>query len=241
MKKRQVLSVLLAGLVAVCGGLAAHSKRIELKMESKQKIRSLAARRPALMEALLPEEEKGTRKPLVSIPTSVRSNAVYWIKKVVSPHWLPRAIEANLVALGDAKLWEKKDKSGVVFSERVGDFLVLEYELGGNRWHIQESGVSVSVRVDFGVTQAVSGDPKPFMAKLLAEYLNLPAGVSLDMSVVSDPPFYVATTADGTVYPQEWWQSVEACTDGDFFFATVLEIDPQDENSQIQPGLPDRF
>lgn len=240
MKKTAISLLLLTGLFIISGALA-EPKPIELKPQSKEKIRFLADERPALMDALIPEEKKGTPKSLALIPAPVTSNAVYWIKKVVRSQWLPTEIEVNLVALKDVKQWEKKDKHGVVFSERKGDFLILEYESGGNHFHIQESGVSVSVRVDFAVPQAVIGDPKSFITKWVTEFLNLPGGVSLNLSVTNVPPLYKATVADGVASPQEWWDSVEVCTDGDFFFATVMEIEPVGDNPQAQPGLPDRF
>ena len=39
----------------------------------------------------------------------------------------------------------------------------------------------------------------------------------------------------------EWWQSLDALTDGSFFFVHILEIGVGHENPRAQPGLPDRF
>lgn len=240
MKKAAISLLLLAGLFIVFGALA-EPRPIELKTQSKEKIRSLADERPALMDALMPEEKKGTPKSLSSIPAPITSNVVYWIKKVIRSQWLPPDIEGNLVVLKDVKQWEKKDKHGVVFSERKGDFLILDYESGGNHFHIQESGVSVSVRVNFALPQTVIDDPKSFITKSVTEFLNLPGGVSLDLSITNVPPLYMTTIADNVVNSREWWHGMEVCTDGHFFFATVMEIEPADDNPQAQPGLPDRF
>jgi len=240
MKKSILPQLLLAGLVIVSGA-SAESKPIELKIQTKERIRSLADEYPAFMDALMPEEKKGTQKSLSSIPVPVTSNAVYWIKRVIRSQWLPPAIEGSLVALKDVKQWEKKDKHGAVFSERKGDFLTLEFESGGIRFHVQESGVSVSVRIDFAVPQTMTPDPKSFISRTLKDFLNLPLGISPDISVTNVPPLYKATFADGGACPREWWSSVEAFTDGDIFFATVIEIEPACTNPQAQPGLPDRF
>jgi hypothetical protein len=236
---KRIIHLLLFVSFVIVSGASAEKKPFELKTQSKDKILSLADENPVLMDALMPEEKIGTQISLSSIPIPAINSAVNWIRKVVRSQWLPTEIEKKLVALKDAKQWEKKDKHGIVFSERKGDFFILEYELGGNNFHIQESGVSVSVRIDFA-SQDLTADPRSFISRSLNEFLNLPSGVSLDISVTNVPPLYKATVVDG-VSPLEWWKSVEACTDGNFFFVAIREIDPANNRLQARPGLPDRF
>ena len=239
--KKSIIPLLLFAGYFIVSGISAEQKTFELKTQSKEKIRSLAYDEDSIIiEALMPEEKFGIPMSQSSIPISVMNHAVSWIKKVVRSQWLPPEIENNLVALKDAKLLERKDKHGVIFSERKGDFLILEYESGGNRFHIQESGVSVSVRIDFAVLQAMTVDPKSFISISLKKFLNFPSGVSQDLSVANISPLYKATIVDDAS-PREWWNNVKAYTDGDFFFIYIREIDPANNNPQARPGLPDRF
>jgi hypothetical protein len=236
MKKSIILLLLLVGYV-IASGLSAEQKPIGLKTQSKKKILYLIDKHPNLTEALMPEEKKGIPESLSSIPIHVTNKAVYWIKKVIRSKWLPPEIEINLVALKDVKLWEKKTTVGIVL-KRMGDFLVLEYELEGNIFHIQESGVSVSMRIDFVLPQDIIVDPKSFISSSLKEYLNLPSEV-LDLSVTNYPPLFNAMDVTAIKHPRDWWHSVDVYTDGKFFFVNISEIENSDNTPYL--GLPDRF
>ncbi|MBU1695036.1 MAG: hypothetical protein KKC51_13895 [Verrucomicrobia bacterium] len=240
MRTSMLILLSITGVVFIAGASALGTPG-ELLTQSKEKIRSLSDEQPALMDILLPDEKQGSREPLASISASVKSNSVYWIKKVVRARWLPSDVDGSLIALKDVKQWEKKDKHGVVFSERRGDFLMLETESDGYSLHIQESGASVSIRVDFAETQAMTPDPASFIHKCLTDFLNLPAGSSLSLSVTNFPPLYKAMLSDAEKTPREWWNTLEACTDGSFFFVTVAEVESGYDNPRAQPGLPDRF
>jgi len=240
MKRGLYVSLLLCGLVIVAraSDVLGASK---LKTESAEKIRSLADEHPALTDVFLPDEKQRHAVPMAVIPAHVKSNAVYWVEKVVRSRWLPRDMEGKLVALKDVKLWEKKDSRGVVFSERKGDFLTLEYEVEGHKFYIQESGVSVSIRVDLAQGEAPASDPASFIRKCLTDFLNLPAGVTQGISVERVQPLYKATIATERTGPSQWWDSLKVFTDGEFFFVTVAEVEPGSDNPRAQPGLPDRF
>jgi hypothetical protein len=238
MKKSIILLLLLVGYVIVFD-ISAEQKPIGLNTQSKEKILSLTTKEdPGLFEALMPEDKKGIPISLSSIPIHVTNKAVYWIKKAVRSQWLPPEIEKNLVAIKDVK-WEWKDNYGDVH-ERKGDFLILEYESGGNFFHIQESGVSVSVRIDLLMPKDITADPKSFISWSLKEFLDLPSGV-LDLSFSDIPPLFKATNVPaGSIDPlRDWWESVVAYTDGNFFFVTFLELDNSKGSNRF--GLPDRF
>ncbi len=227
-----------------------------LTTQSKEKVLSLANKQPKLMDILLPDEKKGTAESITVIPAPITSNAVYWIKKVVRSQWLPPDIKENLIALKDVKQLEKKDKHGVVFSERKGDFLVLDYKIMDHAFHIQESGVSVSLRVDLPKEVSVSSDPSGFIKKCLADFLNIPSDAlgTLDIQVEKDAPLYTVfstdisprsilpVTTDGKLRNEShWWERMIICTDGKFFFVYASEVEPGSYSPQAKPGLPDRF
>lgn len=142
-----------------------------LTAEAREKIRALA--HPYLMDILLPEQLDAARIPVSSVPERTTKEAAVWIRRVIEAKWLPPNIEGKLLALKDVKQWEKRDTNGVLISERIGDFLALEYEVSGYAVHVQESGVSVSLRVDFRQPRSVGDDPGAFIRECLRDFLNL--------------------------------------------------------------------
>ena len=238
-------------------GNATDSNRLSvLSTQSKEKLLSYAAKQSKLMDIFLPDEKNVTSESMAAIPAPIKSNAVYWIKNVVRSKWLPSDIEGNFVALKDVKQWEKKDKHGVVFSERKGDFLFLNYEIMNYRFHVQESGISVSLRVDLPEEASISKDPSGFIKKYLAEMLNISPDVlrTLNIQVEKDDNLYFVFSTDmlpNSILPvssdgkfrneSHWWERMIICTDGKFFFVNASEVEPGYYSPRAKPGLPDRF
>jgi len=212
-----------------------------LSEQSKEKVLSLADKQPAFMDILLPEQSGVQVVTVSSLPKTTIRKTVSWIQKVVQSRWLPADLGAELVAAKDVKQWEKKDKKGVVFSERKGDFLLLNYNMPNHIIHIQESGASVSVRIDFLAHQAIANDPSGFIVKCLKDFLNIPAKAmdQLHLEVAESSPLYSVSFRSKPII-SDWWESLTICTDGQFFFVSVPEMEAG-RSPQARPGLPDKF
>jgi hypothetical protein len=227
--------------VPFIGNAADTNKLSVLSPQSKIKMLSIADEQPKVMEILLPEQVGFNTVPVRSLPKVTTSNAVSWIQKVVQSRWLPPNVETAFVAAKDVKLWEKKDKKGVVFSEYKGDFLLLNYSISNHTIHIQESGVTVSIRIDFAEPQPVTANPTLFAQKCLVDFLNIPIESAQNLSVESFPPLYkVKLVNKQPTDPSHWWDGLEAYIDSNFFFVTVPEIGIG-SSPRAKPGLPDRF
>jgi len=242
MKGQMMLIVLLAmtDLDAALGD-PVPGEPLWLTEHLRTNIAAMADEQPALMDVLFAEDRRGVEVPITSISTSVLNHAVLWIKDVVRREWLPADIENRLVAYKDVKQWEKKDKAGVVFSVREGDFLTLEYEAGGHKIHIQESGVSISVRFDLGTRQSLAPDCSIFIQKCLTDFLNFPDEWSKDFTIEKRGVLCRARMLNKRSTVSGWWDTIDVLTDGSFFFVTLVEITSQLHNPQASPGLPNRF
>lgn len=227
--------------VPFIGNTADTNKLSVLSPQSKVKVLSIADKQPKVMEILLPEQSGFKTVPVRSLSKITTSNAVSWIQMVVQSRWLPPNVETMLIAAKDVKLWEKKDKKGIVFSEYKGDFLLLNYSISNHTIHIQESGDAVSIRVDFTEPQPVTSNPTLFAQKCLMDFLNIPIESAQNLSVESFPPLYkVKLVNKQPIDSSHWWDGLEAYIDSDFFFVTVPEIKPG-SSPRANPGLLDRF
>lgn len=225
--------------------------------QTTERVQALAQEQPELMDMLLPEQLNATNVALSSLPTSTTSNAVYWMGTVVQSKWLPPDIPSSLGAAKDVRQWEKRDKNGVVISERKGDFLFFNYSVPGYVIHVQESGVSVSLRVDFPRPVVITDDPSSFITNCLQQFLKMPAGAlaSLKLDLKEEGGAYIAaprssvvasrqpvSTTDGRILNNlHWWDRLIICTDGRVFFVQAPEIEPGYLNPHAHPGLPRRF
>ena len=239
-----------------------------LTVQASEKIRILADERSYLMDVFLPEQTDTVKVPLASVPDRVRVDAAAWIGRVVQQRWLPADMDKRFTALKDVKQWEKRDNNGILISERVGDFLTLDFEVSGYGIHVQEAGGELSLRVDLQQPVAIADDPADFVRKCLTDFLNLSEAVvaQLQGDVKEESPLYWAylrspravekhlallrtqrvTLADRERWMKErqWWDRVYVCTDGHFFFVRVAEAEPVTQgryNPRAKGGLPDRF
>ena len=181
------------GLAAPGGNASDSQQPPAISVQARERIRVLAD--PYLMDILLPERTDVVRVPLSSVPERARKEALLWIPRVVQERWLPADFQEKLIGLKDVKHWERKNKEGIVVYEDIGDFLVLDHEMSGYGIHIQESGGSVSLRVDLPEVMPVADDPSAFIRKCLTDFLNIPPGLvpQLQGDLKQELPVYFAS------------------------------------------------
>jgi hypothetical protein len=176
-----------------------------------------------------------------------------WFRQIVRPEWLPDNLEDLLVAIPDLKKSETLDGTGEVVSEVIGDYVAAEYEKDDHRLLIQENGATVSLRVEYPTRQVIGDDPGGFVLNNVARFLRVPEqeleASHVDLEARGDLLLGTVTTdlSEGWPFNDDgllecwWWQHVRVCTDGRFFFATMMEADGSPTPPFAEPGLPDRF
>lgn len=176
-----------------------------LTVQARNKIRVLADEHSYVMDIFLSEEFDAPTVPISSIPETAKSHALAWIARIVQDRWLPADVESMLVARKDVKQWEKRDKNGILIFERIGDFLTVDYETTTHGIHLQESGASVSLRVDFPQQRPVADDPEAFIRQCLTDFLNIPQGVvsQLRGDLKQELPVYFAYLRSPRVIDRE--------------------------------------
>ena len=239
MKKHAIISILAVTTIVFIAYCDTRAKGPSEK--AKSRIRLLANKKPILMDMFIPEMDSKEQVSLDSLSPSITSNTLNWINGVVRQQYLPSNIEKKIYAWNDVKIWEKRDKNGVIFSELIGDYITLQYELDGDAFYIQENGVSISIRINFREPHSTIIHPYHYMHEMLTKYFSIPIESIRDLSVGYYPPLYKASIADVDPKQKVWWQSVQAYADESFMFVTIKELVPGGSKLNPRPGLPDRF
>lgn len=242
-----ILFVILPGILATM----AHGKQpLPLRQETRDALRQHEKDFPSLAEAQLPESPVGTSVPLDSVPRRAQDHAMRWIRIIVQPKWLPVDAPARLTALKDARVWEKKDAQGIVFSEIVGDYLLLDYEIEGHGFHIQESGNSMTIRIDFPEERNIANNAIDVAGGWLQEYFNMSIDSIKEQKLRSEDitPLVRVTSQKKRLKKIEserfvainWWEPINLLTDGRSLVVFFGEAEPGG-HVQARPGPPDRF
>jgi len=81
------------------------------------------------------------RVPLTHVRASTLKSGVGWMRKFVKPKWLPEDLDKRVFALKGLRKWYHLVKSGGVWADTTGDYLVAEYQIDDRRFFLQEGGV----------------------------------------------------------------------------------------------------
>jgi hypothetical protein len=206
---------------------------------------------PTFLEVFpLPDSIKAM--PISAVPKRVVSSATHWIRMIIRPEWLPQKLESEYIVVKDFKRWDKRDSVGTMFSQMIGDYVIADYKVRKHRVLLQESGATVSLRVDFPTPDSLR-DPARFVKNCILRFLQFPSDKIeySNLQLNNEGSLYYGTvlTEVGEGWPMGkdglleywWWQFIRFCTDGNFFFATMMEGDGTPTPPSAKPGLPDRF
>jgi hypothetical protein len=250
MKKLLNISVLFIVLLKLGFAQAPRKQPLPLRQDTRDSMKANEKEFPHLALALLPDHPVGTPVPLNVVPKEVQDYALRWVKKILQPVWLPADIDQHMSALKDAKIWEGRDAQGRVFSKLEGDYLLFDYEINGFGFHIQESGESVAVRIDFPdeadlkkqpIAQAEIWLQKFFTitdAAIADQKLKVEDRVGLWQIVSQKKPS--GKVVDGYLRDINWWEPINLLSDGRSLFAYFGEGEPG-RAIQARLGPPNRF
>lgn len=210
------------------------------------------------IEALLPEYR--LNKSFVSatnVPRACIDHATKWAKKVLQDKWLPLDLDKKWLGLKNAILMEKKDKNGISINTVDGDYLVADYQIDKYVFHLQDTGVTLSIRIDFADKISDRTNIADQVSDLIDRFLFVPSRnldqLRRDIIIDSNIMFGLIKNEtkgksnrkyfnDGTFWNEdEWYDRINVCMGENFFFALVYEKDVGKMNPQAKPGLPKRF
>lgn len=255
--KINVSFLVLIAFSALLTGATGEDIAFELKPEYRLQLKSVGDKYTPLLGILLLEksDKLPNKVPLTSVPASVKAHAVYWMNKVIRSEWLPEDIEDRLEALKDVKLWEKRDKHGVLVCEWVTDYIMCKYRIRNHGIGILDNGGSLSVLVILPERVDLSTSAEDVIKKCIDTFVNFPSERSsrLTYRLEKEGSLYYGKvlcdwqdkTADllagKIVRANSWWQRFTICTDGSFIFMNVPEHEGQLIKMFSRPGPPDRF
>ncbi len=248
------LTVLLAALAAFVPTIPATfqpkqpiRRTYQMRPDTRATIRTLAPHSLTFRNLFLRDSTavQGRVISADSVPTRERAWALKWIQQVIRSDWRPADLPGTLVALKDVKQEQRRDFNGVVVPEIVGDYIVSEYTIRGHHFHLYDSGVTLSVLVLMPRTVDVTRQPDAAVTQWLTMFLNLPGNIGIPRSSLrQEGAFFHAFVRPGG-RDVDWWNWLELCTDGDFFFVSCPEPATSEDTGklipQASPRLPDRF
>lgn len=208
---------------------------------------------PFLMGVFLPEARTNQTSAVrvSTIPKRALNQGIGWMKKVLKKEWVVANLEDSLWAVKDFRLWEKRDTTGQVFSQTVGDYIVAEYSTNGLSFHLADDGEGLSIRIDLSGPTALGSDSEKGIRQLVEQFIDLPAKVKplLRSKIRTKGGLtYGRFALEGLLKGEDmdqthWWQDLTVCTDGHFFFVWVGEVDADEGpvHPQATPGPPNRF
>jgi|GEM_PF-5145678 len=226
------------------------SKPLRLKKASAERMEVLADESSHFAEALLPEKVRGTTIPLAAVDERVKKLGVFWIRNFLKAEWLPHDFESKIVPKKGVILREGSRRGGSERPEWKGDYFVLDYEIAGHRFYVLESGVSVSVRIDFAQETEIPADPRTQFRQWLGKFFAAP-----DVNLAIQRLNFVRTDAiftmsrgdfpvlktDGSLVHVDAWDFLEIVSDGQFLYVSISEVEPGPFSVRASVGLPARF
>ncbi|MBM3852992.1 MAG: hypothetical protein FJ399_07525 [Verrucomicrobia bacterium] len=246
-------SIILSASVLVSSSLSGGEikRPLPIKDETWSKLRELSAQQPNLRAAMLPEDPKGTRIDILAVPATAREHAVRWIRKTISPDWLPEDLERRLGALKDTRIFEYHGKHGT--TEVVADFITLDYEIDGFGFHLHEKGDGLIVRINFPTRADLEAASKLRFRELMLKFFLIPKdelspeglkvvhlGPVQELSSLKPLLWKVDATAN-RILAANWWEPLRAYSDGEVLIVMLREVEPGGRAEMSRPGPPDRF
>lgn len=169
-----------------------------------------------------------------------------WYKMTLKPEWIPENISDILTAEKDVRKFQST-QNDMVICRLEGDYIVAKYEIKGHKIIIQESGVSISIRIEKAASEQ-NKTPENLIEKNLMTYLNIPANTKFFYNLNPGKKIVFGTAIDEkiSVHKNEWdwwWQHFSVCIakNDSLFFVYIYERKGYTERMQARPGYPDRF
>ncbi|MFA5344587.1 MAG: hypothetical protein WC381_11590 [Kiritimatiellia bacterium] len=214
---------------------------------------------PNFIEVLLPEYRQSRGLESVThVPKPCIKHATKWAGKILLSKWLPDDLEQRWIGYKNITLMEKKNKEGFVFYSITGDYLVADYQIEEFTFHVQDTGGTLSVRIDFKEHCNLQANPTNQIYDLIEKFFavsrskmttlkaeistadnQLVFGVMKNIAMIS--PKQEMSKNGFIINKLRWDDLICVCLGQNFIFVYFYEKEEGKVNPQAKPGLPDRF
>lgn len=211
------------------------------------------------IEVLLPEYRQSRGLESMShVPKPCIKHATKWARKLLLGKWLPVDIEERWTGYKNVTLMERRDKNGRIFSSVTGDYLAADYQSEGFAFHVQDTGITLSVRIDFKERYNLQANVTNQIYDLVEKYFavsrsklntlkteistadnQLVFGVMKNIAMIS--PKQEMSKNGFIINKLRWDDLICVCLGQNFIFVYFYEKEEGKVNPRAQPGLPDRF
>lgn len=214
---------------------------------------------PTFIEVLLPEYRQNLGwESVAHVPKPCIKHATKWAGIILLSKWLPNDLEQRWIGYKNITLMEKKDKKGAIFYSRTGDYLVADYQIEGFTFHVQETGITLSVRIDFNKNYDLQTKATSQIYDLIEKFFAVPRSklttLKADISTADNQLVFGVMKNIAMISPKQemskngfiinklrWDDLICVCLGQNFIFVYFYEKEEGKVNPQAKPGLPDRF